>query len=88
MDNRWFFRETREKINYFKSNGAVCVEMEGSVIASVCQRLNIDYFTFYYAGDNLDSTEWDKRSLSGLANIDKKKEVMLLALELALKLNN
>lgn len=83
-----FYRETKEKINYFKSKGAVCVEMEGSVIASVCQRLNIDYFTFYYAGDNLDSTEWDERSLSGLANIDKKKEVMLLALELALKLNN
>lgn len=83
-----FYRETREKINYFKNKGAVCVEMEGSVIASVCKKLNIDYFTFYYAGDNLDSTEWDERSLSGLVNIDKKKEVMLLALELALKLNN
>ena len=83
-----FYRETKEKIDYFKNKGAICVEMEGSVIASVCKRLNIDYFTFYYAGDNLDSTEWDERSLSGLANINKKKEVMLLALELALKINN
>ena len=81
-----FYRETKEKINYFKSIGAITVEMEGSVIASVCQRKNIDYFTFYYAGDNLDSTEWEERSLSGLTNIDKKKEVMLLALDFAEKL--
>ena len=82
-----FFRETPDKIKYFKENGAVCVEMEGTVIASVCKRLNLDYFTFYYAGDNLDSTEWDERSLHGLSKLDKKKEVMHLALELALKLS-
>ncbi len=82
-----FFRETPDKIKYYKSNGVKTVEMEGTVIASVCQRLNIDYFTFYYAGDNLDATVWDKRSLSGLVNIDKKKEVLLLALELAIVLN-
>lgn len=82
-----FYRETPDKIAYFKSNGVVCVEMEGTVIAAVCKRLNIDYFTFYYAGDNLDGTEWDERSLSGLSNIDKKKEVMHLALELARVIN-
>lgn len=47
----------------------------------------MDYFTFYYAGDNLDSVEWDERSLSGLTNFDKKKEVAVLALELAYKIN-
>lgn len=81
-----FFRETRDKINYFKENGALCVEMEGASIAAVCQREEIDYFTFYYAGDNLDSVEWDERSLSGEVNIDKKKKVMTLALDLALKM--
>ena len=81
-----FYRETKEKINYFKNKGVITVEMEGSVIAAVCKRLNIDYFTFYYAGDNLDSAEWDERSLSGLSKLDKKKEVMILALELALKI--
>ena len=82
-----FYRETRDKIDYFKNNGAVCVEMEGSVIAAVCQRLKLDYFTFYYAGDNLDSAEWDERSLLGNVNFEKKREVMSLALDLALKLN-
>ena len=81
-----FYRETKDKIKYFKEKGAVCVEMEGSVIAAVCKRYNLDYFTFYYAGDNLDSTEWDERSLQGLTEIDKKKEVMLLALNLAKKI--
>ena len=62
--------------------------MEGASIAAVCKYLNIDYFTFYYAGDNLDSVEWDERSLAGVSNLDKKKEVTILALELAIKLNN
>ena len=83
-----FYRETRDKINYFKEKGAVCVEMEGATIAAVCKRKNLDYFTFYYAGDNLDCSEWDERSLMGHVNLDKKKEVMLLALDLALKIKD
>ena len=62
--------------------------MEASAIAAVCQYLGIDYFTFYYAGDNLDSVEWDERSLGELANLDKKKNVVMLALELARIINN
>lgn len=78
-----FYRETREKIEYFKSKGAICVEMEASVIAAVCKRKNLDYFTFYYAGDNLDAVEWDRRSISQETNFEKKKIVPLLAIELA-----
>mgnify|MGYP004644252385 FL=1 len=78
-----FYRETREKIEYFKSKDAICVEMEGSVIAAVCKRKNLDYFTFYYAGDNLDSVEWERRSISQETNFEKKKIVPLLAIELA-----
>lgn len=82
-----FYRETPDKIDYFKKNGALCVEMEGAAIAAVANRINVDYFTFYYAGDNLDSVEWDERSLFGLKSIDKKKEVMSLALSLAVKMS-
>lgn len=83
-----FYRETKNKIKRYQELGVKTVEMEGASIAAVCKYLNIDYFTFYYAGDNLDSVEWDERSLSGLSNIDKKKEVAILALELAIKLSN
>ncbi len=82
------YRETREKINYYKDKGVVCVEMEGTAIASVCQFLDINYFTFYYAGDNLDSIEWEERSLSGLTNLDVKKEVPYLALELGYRITS
>ena len=83
-----FYRETKDKIEYFKKLDVKSVEMEASTIAAVCKYLGIDYFTFYYAGDNLDSVEWEERSLYELSNIDKKKNVTVLALELALKINN
>ena len=82
-----FYRETVNKLKKYQELGVKTVEMEGASIAAVCQYMNVDYFTFYYAGDNLDSVEWDERSLSGLINIDKKKEVAILALELALVLD-
>ncbi len=81
-----FYRETKDKIEYFKNKGVLTVEMEGATIAAVCKRLNLEYFTFYYAGDNLDGVEWDQRSLSGKDMIDKKKEVMKLSLELTRKM--
>ena len=78
-----FYRETKDKIKYFKDKGAICVEMEASAIAAVCKRKKLHYFTFYYAGDNLDSVEWDKRSILQETNFEKKKEVPILAIELA-----
>ena len=78
-----FYRKTREKIEFYKSKGAICVEMEGASIAAVCEYKKIHYFTFYYAGDNLDSVEWEERSITQLSNFDKKTKVPILALELA-----
>lgn len=83
-----FFRETREKVKYFQEQGAICVEMEGACIATVCEFKKMNYFTFYYAGDNLDSVEWDERSLSQLANFEKKTLVPYLAFELAKKISD
>ena len=83
-----FYRETKEKIQIFQKKGAICVEMEGASIAAVCKYKNLDYFTFYYAGDNLDSVEWEERSITQLANFYKKTKVPILALELAYKIEN
>ena len=80
------YRETPEKIKLFQDKGAVCVEMEGATIAAVCKRAKIDHFTFYYAGDSLDATEWDPRSIKGDVNLEKKKVVTTLALELAYRI--
>ena len=82
-----FYRETVDKIQYFKNLNVKTVEMEAATIAAVCKYLKIDYFTFYYAGDNLDGDEWDERSLSELSNFESKKEVIFLALDLANKIS-
>lgn len=81
-----FYRETRSKMELFQEKGAICVEMEGACIAAVCEYKKLDYFTFYYAGDNLDAVEWDKRSLSPLVNFEKKTRMPFLAFELAYKI--
>ena len=60
--------------------------MEGAAIAAVCEYKKLNYFTFYYAGDNLDSVEWEERSLSQLTNFEKKTRVPFLAFELAYKI--
>lgn len=83
-----FYRETKEKIDIFKNKGAICVEMEGAAIGAVCKHKNINCFTFYYAGDNLDSIEWEERSITQLMNFDKKTKVPKLALELAYRISN
>ena len=83
-----FYRETREKMEMFKKKGAICVEMEGAAIAAICEYKKLNYFTFYYAGDNLDAVEWKERSISQLINFEKKTKVPFLAFELAYKIEN
>ena len=46
------------------------------------------YFTFYYAGDNLDSVEWEERSITQLSNFNEKTKIPVLALELAHRIEN
>lgn len=81
-----FYRETLEKVDMMRDKGAICVEMEVAALQAVCDFRGIDLFTFFYAADNLDSEEWDKRSLSGSSKIDKKITIMELALSLAEKM--
>ena len=81
-----FYRETREKVNRRKQQGAICVEMECASMQAMCDFRNTDFFQFFYAGDNLDHSSWDPRSLSGSDKLDEKVKIVLLAFELALKI--
>ena len=60
-----FYRETREKVNKRREEGAITVEMEASALQAVCDFRGCELFIFFYAGDNLAGEKWDKRSLSG-----------------------
>ena len=82
-----FYRETREKVRLRKEMGAICVEMECAAMQAMCDHRGVEFFQFLYAGDNLDHSNWDPRSLSGTARLDDKQKIALLAFELAHKLS-
>ena len=81
-----FFRETEKKIAMRKEMGAICVEMECAAMQAMCDFRGVEFFQFLYAGDNLDHSEWDPRSLSGNARLDDKQKIGLLAFELACRI--
>ena len=66
--------------------GAVCVEMECAAMQAMCDFREVEFFQFLYAGDNLDHSQWDPRSLSGLTKLDEKERIALLAFELAYRI--
>ena len=82
-----FYRETRKKVDARMKMGVKTVEMEASALQAVADFRGFDFFTFFYAGDNLDLPEWDKRSLSGDVKLDEKSRIAILALELAYKIS-
>ncbi len=81
-----FYRETPKKIEARKKMGAICVEMECAAMQAMCNFRGVEFFQFLYAGDNLDHSSWDPRSLSGTVRLDDKQKIALLALELACKI--
>jgi hypothetical protein len=46
----------------------------------------LEFFQFFYAGDNLDHSSWEPRSISGSTRLDEKSKIMLLAFELGFKI--
>lgn len=80
------YRETREKVNRRKEQGAICVEMECAGMQALCDFRGTEFFQFFYAGDNLDHSSWDPRSLSGGSRLDDKTKIVFLAFELGLRI--
>lgn len=78
------YRETRNKVLKRKEQGCICVDMECSAMSAVAKFRNKDFFQFFYAADNLDSSKWDKRSLSNDDRLSEKEKIIYLALELAM----
>ncbi|MBQ9545215.1 MAG: nucleoside phosphorylase [Clostridia bacterium] len=81
-----FYRETAEKVKRRKDRGAICVEMECAGMQALCDFRKTEFFQFFYAGDNLDHSSWQPRSLYGAVRLDDKMKIMLLAFELGLKI--
>ena len=81
-----FYRETRGKVAKRREMGAICVEMECSAMQAMCDFRGVEFFQFLYAGDNLDHSTWDPRSLSGTSRLEDKEKIAMLAFELAVKI--
>ena len=81
-----FYRETRNKVDARKKMGAICVEMECASMQAMCDFREIEFFQFFYAGDNLDHSAWQPRSLSNHVRLDDKQKIAILAFELACKM--
>lgn len=81
-----FYRETRGKVARRKEMGAICVEMECAAMQAMCDFRGVEFFQFFYAGDNLDHPTWDPRSLSGTSRLADKEKIALLAFELACRI--
>lgn len=62
--------------------------MECAGMQALCDFRNVEFFQYFYAGDNLDHQNWDPRSLSGDIKIDEKSKIMFLGLELAIRIIN
>lgn len=81
-----FYRETRAKVEKRKASGCICVDMECSAMAALSQFREKEIFQFFYAADNLDREEWDKRSLSNHDNLLEKDRIAMLAMEMAVRM--
>jgi len=53
------FRETKEEINYFISQGVECVEMESSALMAVGEYYNLSVFCLAVVSDHLSIESWD-----------------------------
>ena len=80
------YRETPGKVKRRKEQGAICVEMECAGMQALCDFRDVEFFQFFYAGDNLDHSTWEPRSISGDSRLDDKTKIVFLAFELGLKI--
>lgn len=80
------YRETRAKVLKRKEQGCICVDMECSAMSAVAKFREKELFHFFYATDNLDSIEWDKRSLGNEDRLSEKEKIIYLVLELVVKM--
>lgn len=81
-----FYRETPKKVKHRKEQGCICVDMECSANAAVANFRKKELVQFFYAADNLDSEQWDVRSLRNHSKLEEKDRIATIALELAIRI--
>ncbi|MBQ7307542.1 MAG: nucleoside phosphorylase [Clostridia bacterium] len=81
------FRETIEKVNKRKSQGAIVVDMECSALCAVSKFRNKRFGQIFYVEDNLSNDKYDPRELFTGSSIDKKSFIIPIMLQCAVNLD-
>lgn len=79
------FRETKDKVERRKSQGAITVDMECSALAVLAKFRGVNFAQVFYAADNLGEEQYDPRSLIG-GEIEKKSVVIPIGIKCAIEL--
>ncbi|MHC1787045.1 MAG: nucleoside phosphorylase [Christensenellales bacterium] len=77
------FRETRANVEKRRAEGCIAVDMECAGLQALCDFRGLEYYTFFYSGDLLDTPAWEKRILGGELEKDHQLRNFLIALEIA-----
>lgn len=75
------FRETPDRVQRRRDEGAVLVDMECAALAAVCQFRGVEFGQFLYAGDSLASEDWDHRGWNHASDI--RETLLDLAIDAA-----
>jgi len=76
------YRETRNNMQKRKNEGCLTVEMECASIMAAGQFRGVEVYQYLYAEDNLDSVEWERRSM-GSVILSTKEKYLVIALDIA-----
>ena len=79
------FRETRRNMEERRKAGCITVDMECAGVMAMAQFREIEAYQFFYSADNLDSSEWERRTL-GTLPANSKERLAKMALEVAVRL--
>jgi uridine phosphorylase len=74
-----FYRETKDMVDYRKSEGCLCVEMECASFFAVAKYRNVRFASLLYGGDDVSGSVWDGRGWH--SRFDVRQGIMELALE-------
>lgn len=78
------YRETHAKMQQYKSEGCLTVEMEAAAFFAVAQFRAVPFGQILYGGDDVSGGEWDNRAWQSRADV--RENLFWLAAEACLKL--
>jgi len=79
------FRETHRNMQLRKEAGCITVEMECAGVMAMARFRGVEAYQYLYTADNLDSGEWERRTLGALPAGTKEKFAQM-ALDVAIQL--